>query len=75
MDFPPTLSRKANLLALAASLILAAGMAMLLSSIFWATSVLLPLGLGGLAGSWLLFELAMEQIMKDNSAGNKHAPR
>lgn len=41
----------------------------LLASIFWMTSVMLPLGIGALLGGWLLFEKSMERIARDNGMG------
>lgn len=36
------------------------------ASFFWTPSVLLPLGVGGVAGGWLLFQLSMGRIARDN---------
>jgi hypothetical protein len=42
------------------------GIGILVASIFWMTSVMLPLGIGALLGGWLLLEKSMERIARDN---------
>lgn len=58
---PPVISRKTEMLVMGSLLALGGGLAALVASIFWTPSVLLPLGIGGIVGAWLLFEIAMEE--------------
>lgn len=71
MRSPPVISATAGRLAIGSALAFASGIAGLAVSIFWMTSVFLPLGIGGIVGSWLLFEYAMERIAADNNAGRR----
>lgn len=66
MKFPPRISRAASALAIASIAAFIGGGVALLASIFWMGSVLLPLGIAGIVGGWLLFELSMQRIAKDN---------
>ncbi len=63
---PPVISRKTEMLVLGSLMALGGGLAALVASIFWTPSVLLPLGIGGIVGAWLLFEVAMEEMARDN---------
>lgn len=66
MKFPPRISGAASALAIASVVALIGGIASLLTSIFWMTSLLLPLGIGGIVGGWLLSEHSMQRIARDN---------
>ncbi|KPF82719.1 hypothetical protein IP70_19865 [alpha proteobacterium AAP38] len=66
MKFPPRISRAASALAIASIAAFIGGVAALSASAFWMTSVLLPLGIASIVGGWLLSELSMQRIAKDN---------
>ncbi|OYQ37039.1 hypothetical protein CHU95_02350 [Niveispirillum lacus] len=66
MKFPPHISRTAGAQAIASVAAFISGVAALLASIFWMGSVPLPLGIAGIVGGWLLFELSMQRTAKDN---------
>ena len=66
MKFPPHISRAAGALAIASVAAFIGGVAALLASVFWMTSVLLPLGIAGMVGGWLLIEMSMQRIAREN---------
>ncbi|MFV3073144.1 hypothetical protein [Niveispirillum fermenti] len=66
MKFPPRISGAAGALAIASVVAFVVGVAALLASIFWMGSVLLPLGIAGIVGGWLLFEHSMQHIAREN---------
>lgn len=66
MRGPPHISRAAGLLAVASIAAFVGGAAALVASAFWMAAVLLPLGVGGVVGGWLLFERSMQRIARDN---------
>lgn len=66
MKFPPHISRAAGAQAIASVPAFISGVAALLASIFWMGSVLLPLGIAGIVGGWLLFEHSMQRIAREN---------
>lgn len=66
MKAPLYIGQTALLLAGASVAALVGGTASLVAAFFWATSVLLPLGIGGVVGGWLLFQYSMERMSRDN---------
>lgn len=66
MKGPPLISTAAILMAVGAMVSGVAGAACLILSAFWMGAVLLPAGIGGVVGGWLLYQRSMERIARDN---------
>lgn len=66
MRGPPHISTVATLMFIASMASWVAGAACLVMSAFWMGSVLLPAGIGGMVGGWLLYQRSMERIARDN---------
>lgn len=72
MKTMPYISSNAGSLAIASVAAIVGGAGALLASAFWMASVLLPLGIGAIAGGWLLFERLMRRIARENGMNTGH---